>query len=75
MLAQIARTTTEKERSAAFALFMAARQFGLIFGPALNLVLEQLDFYIGPYVCNKLTAPGVSGRADCFLYVAMCRNV
>ncbi|PIK38758.1 putative major facilitator superfamily domain-containing protein 8 [Apostichopus japonicus] len=59
MLAQIAHTTTTKERSAAFALFMAARQFGLIIGPALNLFLELFDFTIGQYHCNEYTAPGL----------------
>lgn len=59
MLAQIARTTTEKERSSAFALFMAARQFGLIFGPGLNIFLEDIDITIGQFKCDKLTSPGL----------------
>ena len=67
LFGEVARTTTRKERTAAFTLMVAVRQTGLIIGPALNLFLRQLDYKVGPFVLNKHTAPGV--RLDqIFLY-------
>ena len=39
-------------------LFNIAQQLGLLLGPACNLFLRKLDFYIGPFHINKLNAPG-----------------
>ena len=39
-------------------LFNIAQQLGLLLGPACNLFLRELDFYIGPFHINKLNAPG-----------------
>ena len=55
----ISRTTTTEERTAAFSRLMSLRQIGLIIGPACNLLLEKLDFYIGPFHVNSFTVPGV----------------
>jgi len=55
----IARSTPEHKRTAAFSQLMALRQFGLLVGPACNLFLNKLDFFIGPFHVNSLTSPGV----------------
>ncbi|XP_071478648.1 major facilitator superfamily domain-containing protein 8-like [Diadema antillarum] len=59
IFAVIAQTTTEAERASAISLLMAARQFGLLFGPGLNLGLQKCDFYIGKFPVNKYTSPGL----------------
>ena len=60
LFADISRTTTKKERTIAFSMVMAFRQFGLIIGPGLNLFLRKLNYEIGPFTLDKYTAPGVS---------------
>ncbi|XP_006821616.2 uncharacterized protein LOC102807499 [Saccoglossus kowalevskii] len=59
IFAQITHTTTDKERTAAISVAMAARQVGLLIGPGLNLFLEHLNFWIGPWHVNALSAPGI----------------
>jgi len=60
LFGEIARTTMQKERTAAFSIANAFQQFGLILGPGLNLFLRKLDYEIGPFTLNKYTSPGVS---------------
>ncbi|XP_070567590.1 uncharacterized protein [Ptychodera flava] len=59
IFAQITHTTTKKERTAAISIAMASRQIGLLLGPGLNLFLEHLNGYIGPWEVNNLTSPGI----------------
>lgn len=55
----ISRSTTKEERTAAFSQLMTLRQLGLIVGPACNLFLRKMDFFIGPFHVNADTVPGV----------------
>ncbi|XP_077972707.1 major facilitator superfamily domain-containing protein 8-like [Styela clava] len=54
----IARTTTPEERTSVFSLLMSLRQIGMIVGPAFNIFLHVLDFYIGKFHINEYTSPG-----------------
>lgn len=67
LFGEVARTTTRKERTAAFTLMVGVRQIGLIIGPALNLFLREFDCKVGPFVLNKHTGPGVR-LTQIFLY-------
>ena len=49
LFGEISRTTTQKERTAAFTVVIAISELGLIVGPALNLFLQHLDYKVGPF--------------------------
>ncbi|XP_022090432.1 uncharacterized protein LOC110979169 isoform X2 [Acanthaster planci] len=68
IFAQISLTSTEKDRAAALSIASAARQVGLLLGPALNLPLNICDFYIGPLHVNNFTGPGF---VMCILFVLL----
>jgi ceroid-lipofuscinosis MFS transporter 7 len=55
---ELARISTKEERTKVFAIFSTFRQIGLIFGPAFNLVLRLLHVDMGPFILDRLTAPG-----------------
>ena len=57
--ADVCRATTLEERTPILVGFGIARQLGLLFGPACNLFLRNLDFHMGPLRVNKLNAPGL----------------
>jgi ceroid-lipofuscinosis MFS transporter 7 len=59
LFGEIAYTYPVKQRTAAFSVFMSARQIGLIFGPGLNLFLRICNFNIGPFAVNKWTSPAL----------------
>eukprot|EP00118_Oscarella_pearsei_P010904 m.69526 g.69526 ORF g.69526 m.69526 type:complete len:452 (+) comp35615_c0_seq1:97-1452(+) len=59
IMAQLAWTSTEAERTAVFSVAMAMRNLGLMLGPALNVFLRDFDFKLGPFVVNKFTASGM----------------
>ncbi|KAM7443952.1 hypothetical protein ABFA07_007328 [Porites harrisoni] len=59
IFAQIARTTTEKERTGMYSIAMALRQFGLLVGPGFNLFLREFNVKLGPFLIDKYTAPGI----------------
>ncbi|XP_076804912.1 major facilitator superfamily domain-containing protein 8-like [Clavelina lepadiformis] len=59
ILGMISRSTSNEERTAAFSQLMSLRQMGLIIGPAFNIFLAKLDFYIGNFHVNSLTSPGI----------------
>ena len=59
LFGEISRTTTQKQRTAAFTIVIAISEMGLIIGPAMNLFLRHLDYKFGPFVLNKYTSPGV----------------
>ena len=54
----LCRATTLEERTPYLLLFNIAQQLGLLLGPACNLFLREIDFYIGSMHVNKLNAPG-----------------
>lgn len=60
LFGELARTSSKKQRTGIFSLFMSTRQIGLVIGPAFNLFLRECDFSIGPFVVDKYTAPAVS---------------
>ncbi|KAI5612629.1 major facilitator superfamily domain-containing protein 8, partial [Silurus asotus] len=55
----LTQTTVPEERARVFAAVMAARQAGLLIGPAFNIFLRLCDFRLGPFIVNKYTAPGL----------------
>jgi len=59
IFAQIARTTTEKERTGMYSIAMALRQFGLLVGPGLNLFLREFNVKLGPFKIDTYTSPGI----------------
>lgn len=59
ILAEIARATTEKERTGIISVLISVRQCGLLLGPGLNLFLRLAHFYIGPFLVDKFSVPGV----------------
>jgi ceroid-lipofuscinosis MFS transporter 7 len=58
ILAEIGRVTSEEDRTGIMSVLVAMRQIGLMFGPGLNLFLRLSNFYIGPFIVDKYTAPG-----------------
>ncbi|XP_033724859.1 major facilitator superfamily domain-containing protein 8-like [Pecten maximus] len=59
ILGEIARVTTEQERTGIISLMISIRQCGLLLGPGLNLFLRLADFHIGPFLVDKFSVPGV----------------
>ncbi|XP_031560106.1 major facilitator superfamily domain-containing protein 8-like [Actinia tenebrosa] len=59
IFAQIARTTTEEERTGVYSIAMGLRQFGLLVGPAFNIFLKETNFSIGPFKVDHYTSPGL----------------
>ncbi|XP_013855013.1 major facilitator superfamily domain-containing protein 8 [Austrofundulus limnaeus] len=55
----LTRSTAPEDRATVFAAVMACRQAGLLIGPAFNIFLRLCNFYLGPFVVNKFTAPGL----------------
>ncbi|XP_062580382.1 major facilitator superfamily domain-containing protein 8-like [Saccostrea cucullata] len=58
ILAEIGRVTSEEDRTGIISSLVSMRQLGLVFGPGLNFFLRLSNFYIGPFIVNKFTAPG-----------------
>lgn len=59
IFAQIARTTTEKERTGMFSIAMGLRQFGLLVGPGFNIFLRKFNFKLGPFEVDSYSSPGI----------------
>ncbi|KAL9971824.1 hypothetical protein ACROYT_G018035 [Oculina patagonica] len=59
IFAQIARTTTDKERTGMYSIAMGLRQFGLLVGPGLNLFLKEFNVKLGPFKVDAYTSPGI----------------
>ncbi|CAB4006385.1 major facilitator superfamily domain-containing 8-like [Paramuricea clavata] len=55
---ELARITTEEERTRYFALLKVCFFLGVVLGPALNLFLKECDFYIGNWHIDFRTSPG-----------------
>jgi len=58
VFAEVARYSTEKDRTGMISRLAAMRQVALLLGPGLNAFLKDADFKIGPFVVNSYTAPG-----------------
>ncbi|CAB3989312.1 major facilitator superfamily domain-containing 8-like [Paramuricea clavata] len=56
--AELARITTEEERTRYFALLKVSYLLGIVLGPALNFFLMEFDFYIGNWHIDFRTSPG-----------------
>ncbi|CAF0984287.1 unnamed protein product [Brachionus calyciflorus] len=55
----VIKNTREEDRSPILSRIMVGRQIGMIIGPAFNFLLLNLNFKIGPFVLDKLSAPGL----------------
>ena len=55
---ELARITTEEERTRYFTLVKVCFFLGVVLGPALNLFLKEFDFYIGNWHIDFRTSPG-----------------
>ena len=58
MWGEIARITTEEQRTRYFAILKGANLLGTAIGPALNLFLKEFDFYIGHWHIDFKTSAG-----------------
>ena len=58
MWGEIARITTEEQRTRYFAILKGANLLGTAIGPALNLFLKEFDFYIGKWHIDYRTSSG-----------------
>ncbi|XP_046564519.1 major facilitator superfamily domain-containing protein 8-like [Haliotis rubra] len=59
ILAEIARFTTEQERTSVISKLIAVRQCGLLLGPGFNFFLTLVDFNIGPFKVDRFSSPGL----------------
>lgn len=60
LLAYIAKTSNELQRTSVISLVMACRQIGLMLAPAFNLFLRRLNFYVFDtrILVDRKSAPG-----------------
>ena len=63
----IVKNTNSEERSGILSRIMVGRQIGMIIGPAFNFLLLNLNYDIGPFHLDKLSAPGVKLKCIFFL--------
>lgn len=68
IMADVARSTEEKDRTSLFALLSGCRQLGLILGPSLSLGLQKLHVQMGPFLLDGYSSPGL---LMAFLWVLM----
>ena len=61
LLAEICRTTTNKERTAILSVCNGLRQIGLLIGPGFQILLELFDFSLfnGALIVTPYNAPGL----------------
>ncbi|XP_046386499.1 uncharacterized protein LOC124156172 isoform X2 [Ischnura elegans] len=59
LLAYICRVTTARERTAILSICNAARQVGVLVGPAFQALLTQVNLQIGPIMVNHTNAAGL----------------
>ncbi len=55
---ELARGTTEDERTRYFAIIKGSHLMGIALGPSLNFFLKDFDFYIGNWHIDFRTSPG-----------------
>nr|XP_039253182.1 uncharacterized protein LOC120330339 [Styela clava] len=58
-LGMIAKTTTTKQRTGVITLVVFMREIGVIIGPGFNLILNQINFKLGPFPVDQFTSPGL----------------
>ncbi|GAB6019307.1 hypothetical protein CHUAL_000903 [Chamberlinius hualienensis] len=79
MIADVTCSAEVESRTAIISNLQACRQFGLLTGPVFNLILRNLDFNIGGFIVNKLTAPGLFmvglGVILQFMYIGLYFNL
>ncbi|KAK2703565.1 hypothetical protein QYM36_018027 [Artemia franciscana] len=59
LLAEICRTTNQKERTSVLSVCNGTRQLGILMGPACQLFLSLFDFKISNFQVNHLNAAGL----------------
>ena len=59
LISELAWTVPKEKQTRVFSLFFACFQLGLLLGPGLNFFLEYLNFYIGPFLIDALSVPGL----------------
>ena len=59
LLAYIAKTSNERQRTSVISLVMASRQIGLMLAPAFNLFLRKFNFYLfDTILVDRKSSPG-----------------
>lgn len=59
LYADVVRVTTKKERTSVIVYLLLARQFGLIAGPALTIVMHPLRYKVEKFVIDVYNSPGL----------------
>lgn len=59
MFADIARSSSNDERTGIISVMMFFQEIGLLFAPVFAIALRDIHFYIGPFLIDKFTSPGV----------------
>lgn len=59
LVSELAWTVPKEKQTRMFSLFFACFQLGLLLGPGLNFFLEHLYFYVGPFLIDALSVPGL----------------
>ena len=59
LISELAWTIPKEKQTQVFSLFFASFQLGLLLGPGLNFFLMYLHFYIGPFLIDALSVPGL----------------
>ena len=59
LISELAWTIPKEKQTRVFSLFFACFQLGLLLGPGLNFFLENLYFYVGPFLIDALSVPGL----------------
>uniref|UniRef100_A0A1I8H7W4 MFS domain-containing protein n=1 Tax=Macrostomum lignano TaxID=282301 RepID=A0A1I8H7W4_9PLAT len=59
LYADVVRVTTKKERTGVIVYLLLARQFGLIAGPALTLLMHPLRYKVKKFVIDVYNSPGL----------------
>ncbi|XP_019851479.1 PREDICTED: uncharacterized protein LOC105312602 [Amphimedon queenslandica] len=55
----LARTSLKNKRATIYSVIMSLRQFGIVLGPAMNVIFRKFNSKIGKYPVNKYTLPGL----------------
>ncbi|KAG1669160.1 Major facilitator superfamily domain-containing protein 8 [Nymphon striatum] len=59
MFADITRSSSAKELTSIISIMMGLQEVGLLFAPVFAIVLKDIHFYIGPFLIDKFTSPGL----------------
>lgn len=69
LLAYVAKTTNESQRTSIISLVMASRQIGLMFAPAFNIFLRKSQFYLFNVTWLYVDRKSVPGLFMCVLWM------